>query len=69
MIDKILADLKAQEIYPERHPVMYSPWQVREVLTRFLKQDHKEELRHLARCPVYHPPSCAICARIKEILG
>jgi hypothetical protein len=36
LIDKILEDLHSQEVCPERHPVMYSPWQVQETLTRFL---------------------------------
>ena len=38
LIDKILEDLHSQEVYSERHPVMYSPWQVRETLTRFLSR-------------------------------
>ena len=25
-------------------------------------------LRHLARGPMYHPASCKICTRVKEIL-
>jgi hypothetical protein len=36
IIAQIMADLKAQEVYPERHPVTYSPEQVRKTLTRFL---------------------------------
>lgn len=38
LIEAILADLHSQEVFPERHPVMYSPDQVRKALTRFLSE-------------------------------
>jgi len=66
-VDEILADLKSQEIRPELHPVLYSPWQVRVTLLRFL-EDYKECLKHLAKNPVYHPKDCSICTRVQEIL-
>jgi hypothetical protein len=35
-VEAVLKDLHDQEVFPERHPVSYSPDQVRKTLTRFV---------------------------------